>query len=1171
MSGQGSTTDLLAGSGRVASREAEPSAGGPGPSHTAVSLADALGLPRPTGQQAAVIEAPPDQPLLVVAGAGSGKTETMTSRVVYLVANGYVDPDQVLGLTFTRKAATELAERIGLRLRQLQAKGVWTPADTDDETGAEVLGGTPTVSTYHSYAGRLVREHALRLGYESESRLLSEAAAWQYAAEVVAAYDGPMDDVSGAEATVVNAVVDLAGELAEHLRTPAEVSAYIARVEQALGALPSGSTRAAGLLKGGRDLLGNLRARAGVLPIVERYLALKKSRDAMDFSDQMALAATLARTFDDIGAIERQRYRVVLLDEFQDTSDAQLQLLRALFAAPGEPVRVTAVGDPNQSIYGWRGASATTLSAFRQAFRTGPDPVPRVPLTTSWRNDRLVLDVANRVAAPLRDTSSVQVEPLDARADAGPGHVDVARVATVREEADLVARWLGEQRRTGSRSFAVLCRKRSLFAPVIDALERAELPYEVVGLGGLLLTPEVEDITALLHVVHDPTRGDQLMRLLTGPLCRLGAADLDGLMAWARHQQEVRLGHGRPEQEAADADAADGEAPELGDGDAEAVGESGVRDQSPDSSDTASIVEAVDDLPRPGWQSWDGRRIGDTALQRLHGLQQTIRRLRGLTALPLADLVGEAERALGLDIEVLARPGYTPSVARAHLDAFADVAATFSISADRPNLGGFLAWLKAALDEERGLDKGYVEPKEGAVQVLTVHAAKGLEWDAVAVPGLVEGTFPDLPYTVSTVRNGEWSCSTPKDKGWTGGLSGGGIPYALRGDSGGLPVLDWEGATDTKDLEARLEDFALRGGEHAMGEERRLAYVAFTRAKRAMLLSAHVWGDAKSPRVTSRFLLDVVGREGGEDPAVPGVRPLAWVDMPPTDDPRAVTNPLEAEQRVVQWPADPLAERRASVERAAGAVREAIEAYAASGPPEPQAPSQGVLPLPGEGVPVLEEVELLLAERRRLAERGDITVLLPRHLSASAVVALATDPDRFATSLRRPMPEAPALAARRGTAFHAWIEQHYARAAMVDLLELPGSADEDPADDAELPSMKERFLASEWAERSPVEIEIAVETVLDGIAVRGRIDAVFPRAGGGFTVVDWKTGRKPTGEVARTRALQLAAYRVAYARLRGLDVEDVDAAFYYAGTGETVWPELPDEDELVALLRSVPE
>jgi DNA helicase-2/ATP-dependent DNA helicase PcrA len=151
------------------------------------------------------------------------------------------------------------------------------------------------------------------------------------------------------------------------------------------------------------------------------------------------------------------------------------------------------------------------------------------------------------------------------------------------------------------------------------------------------------------------------------------------------------------------------------------------------------------------------------------------------------------------------------------------------------------------------------------------------------------------------------------------------------------------------------------------------------------------------------------------------------------------------------------------------------------------------------------------------------------------------------------------------------VEQHFAQAAMVDILDLPGSADDDPGDDADLPLMKERFLASDWAHRTPAEIEIAVETVIDGIAVRGRIDAVFPRPQGGFTIVDWKTGAKPSGDSGVTRALQLAAYRVAFARLRGLDLDDVDAAFYYAGTGETIWPDLPDDSALAKLLGAVPD
>jgi DNA helicase-2/ATP-dependent DNA helicase PcrA len=1126
--------------------------------YSANDIAAALEMHTPTDEQRAVIEAPL-APLLVVAGAGSGKTETMASRVVWLVANGLVEPDQVLGLTFTRKAATELAERIGQRLRRLQRAGLWTPPEDDDD--AETLGGTPTVSTYHSYAGRLVREHALRLGYESESRLLSEAAAWQYASEVVMAYDGPMDAVVKAESTITAAVVDLAGEMAEHLLTAREVGDYLARVDAALSALPKGASRAKDLPAETRKVRDALRERAAVLPMVERYLALKRERDAMDFADQMALAARLATRFDDIGAIERQRFRAVLLDEFQDTSEAQLELLRALFVAPGEPVPVTAVGDPNQSIYGWRGASATTLSRFPRAFREEADAL-QLPLSTSWRNHRAILEVANHVAAPLRAAARVPVEELRPAPTAGPGRVSVARLLTVEDEAALVADWIGARRAAGAESAAVLCRKRSQFAAVIEALEHRGIAHEVVGLGGLLVTPEVEDIVALLHVVQDPTRGDQLMRLLTGPLCRLGPADLDGLMAWARHQQRVRSG-------LAPAAAGVPAAPVASAGE-DAAGAAGgaVREQAPDAVDQPSIVEAVDELPRPGWRGPAGQWVGDRALDRLAALQHVIRRLRSLTALPLADLVGEAERALGLDIEVLSRPGYTPAAARAHLDAFADVAAGFTATADRPNLAGFLGWLEAALKEERGLDKGYIEASPDAVQILTVHAAKGLEWDVVAVPGLVEGSFPALNYSKATHDGSAWAVPEPKDRGWCGGLSG--VPFDLRGDRDGLPVWEWRSAEDWVDVEAKTGAFIRAAGEHGVVEERRLAYVAFTRARAEMLLTAPVWAGPGTPRVTSRFLTEVA-----ESPAL-RVQRHAWVDMPDPERPETLVNPRDAELQAASWPEQP--RRAEALVTAAAAVRAALEDHPGSvagrgagvGAGGGQGPQQAALPLPGEETPLLEEMALLLAERARLRERREEAVAVPRHLSTSAVVSLAQDAHAFASALRRPMPQPPALAARRGTAFHAWVEQHYAKAAMVDILDLPGSADDDPGDDAELPAMKERFLASEWAQRTPVEIEIAVETVIDGIAVRGRIDAVFARAGGGFTVVDWKTGSRPTGEAATTRALQLAAYRVAFARLRGLDLAAVDAAFYYAGSGETVWPELPDEAGLATVLAQIP-
>jgi DNA helicase-2/ATP-dependent DNA helicase PcrA len=1122
--------------------------------YSARSIALALGNPPPTAEQCAVIQAPM-RPLLVVAGAGSGKTETMASRVVWLVANGCVEPDQILGLTFTRKAATELAERISRRLRRLRHVGMWTPAQEQD--GAEVLGGTPTVSTYHSYAGRLVREHALRLGVEPESRLLSEAAAWQFAAEVVERHDGPMDDVPFAASTIINAVVDLAGEMAEHLLAPADLTKLIDRFEARVSCLPKGASRARDLPKVVADAMTALKARRQVLPLVDGYLELKRSRDALDFADQMALAATLSQRFPDIGSMERQRFRAVLLDEFQDTSEAQLVLLRHLFVAEGESVPVTAVGDPNQSIYGWRGASATTLTRFPREFADAAGDADVLPLSTSWRNDDAILSAANITSAPLRRKSTVDVEVLRPRAEAGAGRLHAARLLTTEAEAAHVAGWIAQHwldargRPTGV-SAAVLCRKRSQFGAVIDALQRSGLPVEVVGLGGLLTTPEVADIVALLWVVQDPTRGDQLMRLLTGPLCRLGAADLDGLAVWSRVlQRRHGAGSGAARSGAAGSGAARSDAA------------SRVKDQSPDSADRLSIVEALDELPSADWAGPSGSRISAMALERLRGLREAIRRLRSLTGMPLADLAGEAERALGLDIEVLSRPEHTPTTARAHLDAFADVAANFSSSADRPTLGGFLSWLDAAQEQERGLDKGYIEVSTAAVQVLTVHAAKGLEWDVVAVPGLVEGTFPARSSSTTSFKEAEWRMSPPSDKGWIGGLSG--VPYDLRGDRDGLPVLRWMSAPDLLALQDEVTEFISAGGEHGIDEERRLAYVAFTRARRELLMTAPVWAEPTTPRITSRFLTELI-----DHPDL-GLTPHFWEPLPEPDGDTKAANPRQSEPVSAIWPADPMAARRAQL---SDAVQVVLEAMADLGPSgdlvEPALAGAG----PDKGPTLVgreRELAILLAERDAASRPHDIEVRVPRHLSASGVVSFADDPQAFARDLRRPMPSAPALAARRGTAFHAWVEQHFARASFVDLFDLPGSADEEPADDEELPRMRERFLASEWAQRSPEAIEIAIETTVAHMAIRGRIDAVFPRPGGGFTVVDWKTGAKPSGEKARVRALQLGAYRLAFVRLRGLTLDQVDAAFYYAGTGETVFPDLPDEEQLMTLLGSIPD
>ncbi|USQ77134.1 ATP-dependent helicase [Ornithinimicrobium cryptoxanthini] len=1079
----------------------------------ALEIASALGQLPPTQEQVAVIEAPLE-PTLVVAGAGSGKTETMASRVVWLVVNDIVRPEEVLGLTFTRKAAIELGDRIMRRLRTATDRGLWAP-----EGGEELP--LPVVSTYHAYAGRLVSEHGLRWGIEPDSRLLSEASAWQLAHEVVHTTDADLTGFEKAPSTLVDAVLSLSGELAEHLVEANAARELVERYAARVASLPGRDHRAPSAI--GAKTVHELRDQARVYPLVERYQELKRERGVLDFADQMAVAARLARSLPAVGAQERQLHRAVLLDEFQDTSEAQMVLLSSLFA--GQRMPLTAVGDPSQSIYGWRGASATTLTSFPTAFPVRRQqlgvgdaderPAQVLPLSTSWRNAQRILTVANNVSSTLRRRSEVHVAKLRPRPGADEGRVQAARLLTHRDEADYVARWvrshwLDEQVRPTGVSAAVLCRNRAQFDGIVQALRDHGLPVEVVGLGGLLSAPEVADLVALLTVAQDPTRGDALMRLLTGPVCRLGPADIDGLWAWVQFLGE-RAGTGRGE---------------------------------------AVLSDALDRLPPSTWVGSRSRRVSETARQRVHALGQAVQRVRTLAGLPLPELLVEAERSIGLDLEVTSDPDLPPSWGRAQLDALAEVAATFAVTAERPTLGGFVDWLEAARQRERGLEMAEVAVSDSAVQVLTVHAAKGLEWDVVAVPGLAEGTFPSYTTRTRATETG-WKADVPGDGGWLTGI--GKLPYPLRGDAAGLPSLPLDSVPDTHELDEEIASFRAAGGAHQLLEERRLAYVAFTRARHELLVTTPVWSTGQTPRETSRFLTELIASPEGE------VLLDQWEPMPDIDDPAQTRNPLLAEEQLAPWPTLPDARRRVFID----VVQAVLDAR-----------RTGVLPEPHPDDPVSQEVEQLLRERdeTRAARGGLVTVDLPAHLSTSGLVELTKDRAAYLQKLRRPVPQPPAHAARAGTSFHAWVERYYGMPSLVDLGDLLTEGEPEP-EPVDLSAMRANFMASEWAGRVPVDVEVSVETVIGGKPIRGRIDAVFAEVDSasrsGFVIVDWKTGSPGGPEQAATRLLQLAVYQVAYARLRGVDAKRVSAAFFYAATGETVRPQLPGEGELDEVVSEV--
>jgi ATP-dependent DNA helicase UvrD/PcrA len=1073
--------------------------------YSPAELSSALGLFAPTEEQAAVIAAPPG-PLVVIAGAGAGKTETMAARVVWLVANGYASPGEVLGLTFTRKAAGQLLRRVRTRLARLAGAGLAVNglADAADDPA--------TVSTYHAFAGNLLREHGLLLPVEPDTRLLSETELWQLAFRVVCEHPEHLD-TDKTPAAVTAMVLRLAGQLAEHLVDTEQLRDTHVELERLVHTLPAGPyQRDRGPSQWLLRMLATQTERTQLVPLIDALHQRMRAEKVMDFGMQMASAARLASALPQVGEQLRQRYRVVLLDEYQDTGHAQRVALSSLFGGGvDDDLALTAVGDPIQSIYGWRGASATNLPRFTTDFpRSDGTPAPTLELRTSWRNPPRALYLANAVSAEAR-RRSVSVRALRPRPDAEPGTIRCALLETVAAErdwvADHLARMYHEARVDGGAAptAAVLVRRNADAAPMAEALTARGVPAEVVGLAGLLAVPEVADVVATLRLVADPTAGAAAMRVLTGPRWRLGGTDIAAL--W-RRAVELDL-PGRP-AEGSPTDRI-------------------VALTAPD-ADTACLADAICDPGPP--QAYSA--VGYT---RIVALGRELTALRGHLAHPLPDLVAEVRRVLGVDTEVrAARPVSAGWPGTEHLDAFADVVADFAAH-PAATVPGLLAFLDAAEQVENGLAPAEVSVANDRVQILTVHAAKGLEWQVVAVPHLSRRVFP----------------STASTRTWL--TDAGDLPPLLRGDRAtvskhGVPVLDTSDVNDRKRLSDKISDHKRSLDQRRIDEERRLLYVAITRAESTLLLSGHHWGAAEAkPRGPSEFLREL--KDIIEQSTATG-GPCGIVEQWAPDPVEGEPNPLRDKAVEAVWPTDPAAAHRGDVDRGADLVTHAMS-------DELDAPATDV-----EGWAA--DVDALLAERGRAAEVP--APPLPAQLSVSTLVELGRDPDAVAQRLRRRLPTRPDPHALLGTAFHDWVQRFFHAERLFDLDDLPGAVDRDAGEAEALAELQAAFALSPWAARTPVDVEVPFDMVIGGRVVRGRIDAIFANEDGGTTVVDWKTGEPPdTPEAKRHAAVQLAVYRLAWAALQGCPVESVRAAFHYVRTGQTVMPDtLPGSDDLAALL-----
>jgi DNA helicase-2/ATP-dependent DNA helicase PcrA len=542
-----------------------------------------------------------------------------------------------------------------------------------------------------------------------------------------------------------------------------------------------------------------------------------------------------------------------------------------------------------------------------------------------------------------------------------------------------------------------------------------------------------------------------------------------------------------------------------------------------------SLLDAVED---PGELGFD-----PVARDRFAELAAEIRFLRRGLGDPLPDLVHRILVTTGLDVEMAASPDVLAAARSENLAAFTDLIAGFTDVERDASLGAFLSWLRLAqrFDRVPELER---PSAAHAIALMTVHRSKGLEWPVVVVPSMTATIFP----------------STQSRKRWPS--NPGVLPYPLRGDADSLPGftdVSNPGLTAFKDQCAALE----------RNEERRLGYVAITRAERLLIASASWWGPSQvRPRGPSEYLLTL--RDACHEGAGTVVE---WADTPTDDD----TNPARDQHDETPWPPsvdlDSSARRRQSAESVRGQLGLTIDDLRAE---------YGPAAVPGDRASLSEQdlarvrswdddIEMLLQEQKGSGER---VITLPSSLSASDLVRLAANPEAFTRDLARPMPTAPAGAARRGTRFHAWVEAHFGIRPLLEPDDLPGSSDPEIESDDDLASMQETFLRSDYADRSPIGIEVEFNLVLGGRVVPGRIDAVFATNDESgelqYEVVDWKTSRRHDSD-----PLQLAIYRIAYAELLGVPVDRVTAAFVYVRDGSVVrFDDLPDRTQLERLLAS---
>ena len=624
--------------------------GGSEHDHGGGALGDPLGLAgrlNPRQYEAAITT---EGPLLVLAGAGSGKTRVLVHRIAHLVATGLARPREILAVTFTNKAAAEMRARLE-QLLGPRVRDAW-------------------IGTFHAMSGRILRRDAERLGFTPSFSIYDTDDARRLMKRVMESLNMETDSRGVSVSTVLQEI----DRAKNHGLEPAELE------------------------KQHNPYL--VPAQAAARRAYPRYQAELRRANAMDFGDLLLRALELFRAHPDVAERYALRFRYVLVDEFQDTNRVQRELLRHLTKVHKN---LAVVGDDDQSIYRWRGAEVANILGFSEGFAGAKV----VKLEQNYRSTGNILAAANAIIARNKKRLG---KTLFTDAQAGLP-IGVAMLATGDEEAYLVGATIAARIRNGDSpsDFAILYRQNAQSRSFEEAFRRERVPYTIVGGTGFYERREIKDLLAYLRLIANPASIEDLERVINVPPRKIGDVTIAKLR-----------------QAAAENGVGGVDALRLPKAVLEAVGLKG------------KTLEALRGLDALLGELAERARVAPA-----HEVARAlVEQLKYLDYLEKDDPASAEDRIANVEELVSSIAEHEAQLAAEAGEAGADVVEELGDDDGELGLAGARTPLEDFLDRAALVSTNDVTSAEGAVTMLTIHAAKGLEFKVVYLVGMEELTFP---------------------------------------------------------------------------------------------------------------------------------------------------------------------------------------------------------------------------------------------------------------------------------------------------------------------------------------------------------------------------------------------------------------------------------------------